>query len=202
MSTPDNNLYEFEPFLLDAGNRILLKEGVTVRLTPKAFDTLLVLVQHAMQVVEKEQLLRDVWPETFVEEGSLSRNIHELRKALGDDSSEPRYIETIPRRGYRFIAPVKVSAIESRQPGFGANELEPTIIEKHTFARVVSKEFDESDAPFLPLTQLSSGDAPARLAGRRTKRILILTVIGLTTVAALTALVFYLRRQRFVYVHI
>src|SRR5690242_9604072 len=112
MFWPDNHLYEFGPFVLDAHSRILLKDGVTVRLTPKAFDTLLVLIQHGAQVVDKEQLLKEVWPDTFVEEGSLSRNIHELRKALGDDSSEPRYIETIPKRGYRFLAPLKISALD------------------------------------------------------------------------------------------
>jgi DNA-binding winged helix-turn-helix (wHTH) protein len=109
MPWPDNHLYEFGPFVLDARSRILLKDGVTVRLTPKAFETLLVLIQHGVQVVDKEQLLKEVWPDTFVEEGSLSRNIHELRKALGDDSSQPCYIETIPKRGYRFLAPLKVS---------------------------------------------------------------------------------------------
>ena len=109
MSSPENQLYEFGPYVMDARSRILLKDGATVRLTPKAFDTLLVLVQHASQVVEKEQLLREVWPDIFVEEGSLSHNIHGLRKVFGDDSSAPRYIETIPKRGYRFVAPVKVS---------------------------------------------------------------------------------------------
>ena len=101
--------------MLDAGSRILLKDGAIVRLTPKAFDTLLVLVQHKGQLVDKEQLLKDVWPDSYVEEGSLSRNIHELRKVLGDHSSEPRYIETIPKRGYRFVAPLKVPAPEESQ---------------------------------------------------------------------------------------
>src|ERR671927_1864116 len=109
MPQADNYLYEFGPFVLDARSRILLRDGATVRLTPKAFETLLVLIQHGVQVVDKEELLKEVWPDTFVEEGSLSRNIHELRKALGDDTSQPCYIETIPKRGYRFLAPLKVS---------------------------------------------------------------------------------------------
>src|SRR5262245_57978304 len=110
MSAPDNHLYEFENFVLDADSRILFRDGLVVHLTPKAFDTLLVLVQRKGQLVDEEQLLKEVWPDSFVEEGSLSRNIHELRKALGDNSSEPRYIENIPKRGYRFVAPVKTSA--------------------------------------------------------------------------------------------
>src|SRR5215510_5566988 len=108
MLLPENHLYEFGNFVLDARSRILLKDGTTVRLTPKAFETLLVLIRNGVQVVDKDQLMKEVWPDTFVEEGSLSRNIYELRKALGDDSSEPRYIATIPKRGYRFIAPVTV----------------------------------------------------------------------------------------------
>ncbi|HEY0729621.1 MAG TPA: DPP IV N-terminal domain-containing protein, partial [Pyrinomonadaceae bacterium] len=147
MSSQDNHLYEFGPYVVDARSRILLKDGVTVRLTPKAFDTLLVLVQHASQVVEKEQLLKEVWPDIFVEEGSLSHNIHGLRKALGDDSAEPRYIETIPKRGYRFVAPVKVSQAEPAQIGFSGLEDDAVVIEKHTYARVISDEFDEPDIP-------------------------------------------------------
>ena len=70
MSSHENQLYEFGPYVIDARSRILLKDGTTVRLTPKAFDTLFVLVKHALQVVEKEQLLKEVWPDIFVEEGS------------------------------------------------------------------------------------------------------------------------------------
>jgi DNA-binding winged helix-turn-helix (wHTH) protein len=132
---------------MDTRSRILLKDGATVRLTPKAFDTLLVLVQHASQVVEKGQLLREVWPDIFIEEGSLSHNIHGLRKGLGDDSSEPRYIETIPKRGYRFVAPVKVSRTDTVQSSLGGREAETMVIEKHTFARVISDEFEETDLP-------------------------------------------------------
>src|SRR5262245_38851083 len=143
MTSSDKHLYEFAPFLLDAGSRILLKDGATVRLTPKAFETLLVLVRHAVQVVDKEKLLKEVWTDSFVEEGSLSRNIHELRKALGDDSSEPHYIETIPKRGYRFVAPVKVSGADGEQIDLASMQSEAAIIEKHTFARVISEEFEE-----------------------------------------------------------
>jgi len=161
MTSPDSHLYEFGPFLLDAASRILLKDGVTVRLTPKAFETLLVLVQHGVQVAEKEQLLKEVWPDSFVEEGSLSRNIHELRKALGDDSSEPRYIETIPKRGYRFIAPLRV--LDGGQLGPTRVEGETTVIEKHTFARVISEELEATDLPAVA-TPLSAADSVEVLA--------------------------------------
>jgi Tol biopolymer transport system component/DNA-binding winged helix-turn-helix (wHTH) protein len=150
MFRPDNHLYEFGPFVLDARSRILLREGATVRLTPKAFETLLVLVRHGVEVVDKEQLLKEVWPDTFVEEGSLSRNIHELRKALGDVTSEPSYIETIPKRGYRFVAPVKISAPDTVQTAPAVAGGETTIIEKHTFARVLSEEFEAPASESLP----------------------------------------------------
>ena len=173
MTSPDNHLYEFEPFVLDAGSRILLKDGVTVRLTPKAFETLLVLVRHGVQLVDKEQLLKEVWPDSFVEEGSLSRNIHELRKALGDDSSEPRYIETIPKRGYRFIAPVRVAEAGAGQIDVPRLEGD-TVIEKHTFARVIRKEYESTDPPVDARTLTSRDEAGAialpGVAERRRRR--------------------------------
>ena len=141
MSSQENQLYEFGPYVMDARSRILLKDGATVRLTPKAFDTLFVLVQHASQVVEKEQLLKEVWPDIFVEEGSPSHNIHGLRKALGDDSSEPRYIETIPKRGYRFVAPVKISQGAPEQVGLNAVEEDALVREEHTVPHVNSDEY-------------------------------------------------------------
>src|SRR5262245_18726675 len=171
MSAQDNHLYEFEPFVLDAANRVLLKDGATVRLTPKAIETLLVLVQHARQLVEKERLLKEVWPDSFVEEGSLSYNIHELRKALGDDSSEPRYIETIPKRGYRFVPPVKVTAVDTGQIGLTGVGGDSPIIEKHTFARVISKEFEGTDRPpqSAPWSSVAAVEA-TRLPGLADRR--------------------------------
>src|SRR5262249_16479183 len=194
-----NHLYEFEPFVLDACNRILLKGGATVRLTPKALDTLLVLVQNAVQVVEKEKLLKEVWPDSFVEEGSLSRNIHELRKALGDDSSEPRYIETIPRRGYRFVAPVRVSVVDAGQMGLTGPEGDATIIEKHTFARVISQESEGTDLPAqaVSLSPAARVEAPA-LAGvteRRKKQARrVAAVVAILLLAGALGMFGYLKR--------
>ena len=98
-----NRLYEFGPFRLDMNERVLLRDGQVAPLTPKAFDTLVVLVQNNGHVLEKEELLKAVWPDTFVEEATLAQNIFTLRKVLG---KEPSYIETIPKRGYRFTANV------------------------------------------------------------------------------------------------
>lgn len=98
----NGNLYQFGPFCLNAGERILLRDGRLVPLPPKALSTLLVLVQNIGHVVEKDVLMAEVWPAEDVEEGNLAQHICTLRKALGEN---PNYIETIPRRGYRFLEP-------------------------------------------------------------------------------------------------
>src|SRR5262245_57499418 len=107
MSHQSKHLYVFGLFRLDAGERLLLREGESVPLTPKTFDLLLALVEHHGHLVEKDELLKLVWPETFVEEANLSYNISLIRRALGDGENGQRYIETVPKRGYRFVATVR-----------------------------------------------------------------------------------------------
>src|SRR6266481_8850848 len=97
-------LYEFGPFRMDPAERKLLRGNEIVVLTPKAFDTLLLLVRNSGHLLQKNELITMLWPNTFVEEGSLSNNIFLLRKALGGD---PAFIETVPRRGYRFVGAVR-----------------------------------------------------------------------------------------------
>jgi TolB-like protein/DNA-binding winged helix-turn-helix (wHTH) protein/Tfp pilus assembly protein PilF len=97
-------LYEFGPFRLDPAERKLLRGNEIVALTPKAFDTLHLLVRNSGHLLDKDELIRTLWPDTFVEEGSLSNSIFLLRKALGE---EPAFIETVPRRGYRFVGAVR-----------------------------------------------------------------------------------------------
>lgn len=96
-------LYEFGPFRLEPIERKLLRGTEIVDVTPKAFDTLVLLVRHNGHLLEKQELIRLLWPDSFVEEGNLSNNIFLLRKALGNN---PEYIETVPRRGYRFVGAV------------------------------------------------------------------------------------------------
>jgi TolB-like protein/DNA-binding winged helix-turn-helix (wHTH) protein len=109
-------LYEFGPFQLDPDERRLLEHGRHVPLTPKAFQTLLVLVENPGRVVEKDDLLKKVWPDTFVEEATLAQNIFTLRKQLRDDRAEAVYIETVPKRGYRFAAPVRFVERSAEEP--------------------------------------------------------------------------------------
>ncbi len=101
------SFYEFAGFRLDVANRVLVRQGQPVDLTPKVFDTLLLLVQNSGQILEKDELMRALWPDSFVEEGNLSQNIFVLRKTLGDDRNGNSLIQTIPRRGYRFVASIK-----------------------------------------------------------------------------------------------
>jgi DNA-binding winged helix-turn-helix (wHTH) protein/tetratricopeptide (TPR) repeat protein len=104
---PDGHFYEFGPFRLDPAERLLLREDAPVTLTPKVFDILLLLVRSGGRALSKEEFMREVWPDSFVEEGNLNRQISTLRKALGDGRGEQRFIETIPKRGYRFVAGVR-----------------------------------------------------------------------------------------------
>ncbi|HXE76039.1 MAG TPA: tetratricopeptide repeat protein [Candidatus Xenobia bacterium] len=113
MRQETQNFYEFGPFRLLASEGLLLRDNQPVPLPPKAIDTLLVLVRQSGHVVLKDELMQEVWPDTFVEESNLTQNIFLLRKALGEGSEGQTYIETIPKRGYRFVAPVRSTGAES-----------------------------------------------------------------------------------------
>lgn len=106
MSRLTKHSYEFGPFRLDAREGLLLHDGEIVPLSPKAFDMLVALVENSGRLLEKNELMQTLWPDTFVEEGSLAQNISLLRKAL-DESESQKFIETVPRRGYRFVASVR-----------------------------------------------------------------------------------------------
>src|SRR5215813_6701850 len=100
-------LYEFGPFRLDPSQDLLLEGTRKIPLTPKAYQTLLVLVEHRGRTLGKDELLQKVWPDAFVEEATLAQNIFTLRKQLRDDKEAALYIETVPKRGYRFVADVR-----------------------------------------------------------------------------------------------
>lgn len=104
--------YEFGPFVLDTLQQTLLKEGKPVALTPKTYDTLLFLVRNSGRMLLKEELMRSLWPDSFVEESNLTQQVSMIRRALGECASDPRYIVTVPSRGYRFIADVRSWVVE------------------------------------------------------------------------------------------
>ena len=103
--------------MLDDGQKVLLRSGRPLPLAPKVLETLLILVQNSGRIVEKEELMKRLWPDTYVEESNLTYTIVQLRKTLGDDARSPRYIETIPRRGYRFIMEVLSDEAEKDHEG-------------------------------------------------------------------------------------
>ena len=92
-----NHLYRFGEFTVDADQRVLLRHGKPLLLAPKVLETLLTLVQNGGRIIEKEELMKRLWPDTFVEESNLTYCIVQLRKTLGDEARHPRYIETIPK---------------------------------------------------------------------------------------------------------
>src|SRR5439155_4199361 len=98
--------YHFGPFRIDLSSLRLLRGDEPIPIAPKAFDTLLVLIQQRDRLLLKDELLHAVWADAFVSEDSLTQNITALRRALGDDPANPQFIATIPRRGYRFVASV------------------------------------------------------------------------------------------------
>ena len=135
-------IYEFGPFRLEPSERKLLRGNEIVALTPKAFDTLVLLVRNGGHLMEKDELLRRLWPDSFVEEGSLSNNIFMLRKALGED---PPFIETVPRRGYRFVGAVR------QLPDAAPTRLEKPLVEGHReVANEVSMDLRPSSAVVKP----------------------------------------------------
>jgi DNA-binding winged helix-turn-helix (wHTH) protein/TolB-like protein/Flp pilus assembly protein TadD len=147
MSTNRRHFYDFGPFRVDELERVLLRGEDVVPLTPKAFEILLVLVESSGHVLTKEQLMKRVWPDSFVEEANLSHNIYKLREALGEGRDGEKFIETLPRRGYRFVA--KVTEMDDQ-----GSDL---IVEEHSRARIVVEEDDASEnlieAPTAPPMQ-------------------------------------------------
>jgi TolB-like protein/DNA-binding winged helix-turn-helix (wHTH) protein/Tfp pilus assembly protein PilF len=128
--------FQFGPFLLDPDERTLRNGDERMDLPPRVFDTLLVLVNHSGRLLEKDQLMRDVWPDATVEENNLTQAIYLLRKVLRDGEGGERYIETVPKRGYRFVA--RVLELGS-----------PNIVDTGTNATTAAKAEDRAVAPAL-----------------------------------------------------
>lgn len=144
MSNQSKHLYEFGVFRLDAAERRLLRNGEPVAITPKAFDTLIALVENSGRILEKDRLLEKVWPDTIVEEATLAQNISTLRKVLSEGDSENQYIETIPKHGYRFVASVR----DLR------GNIDTLIVEKQTKSRIVIEEEESTDTRLRALVDI------------------------------------------------
>jgi DNA-binding winged helix-turn-helix (wHTH) protein/tetratricopeptide (TPR) repeat protein len=131
MYRENQHLYEFGPFRLDPQRRQLRRGDTAVPLTPKAFETLLVLVENRNRVVPKDDLMKTLWPDSFVEESNLSQNIFVLRKALDDSAQQKRYIANVPGRGYQFVETVR---------DVGLEEEEELVVATHSSSRVLIEE--------------------------------------------------------------
>jgi len=118
---PEERLYQFGPFRLDPAERLLLHEGQAVPLSPKAFDLLVLLTENSGHLLEKDDLMKKIWPETVVEEVNLAHNISIIRRALASRGDVHEYVETVPKRGYRFVAPVQNLA--AKNVGQAATEI-------------------------------------------------------------------------------
>jgi TolB-like protein/DNA-binding winged helix-turn-helix (wHTH) protein/Tfp pilus assembly protein PilF len=125
-------LYEFGPFRLNPAERLLLRDQRIVSLPPKAFDTLLLLVEQSGHLMTKEEMLKRLWPNTFVEEANLAQYISAIRRALGDREGGEPYIETVPKAGYRFVAETRTVATEP------VDAMAPTALEETAPASAVS----------------------------------------------------------------
>jgi pimeloyl-ACP methyl ester carboxylesterase/DNA-binding winged helix-turn-helix (wHTH) protein len=134
MNRPANRCYLFDGFRVDVSERLLFRENREVPLTPKVFDTLLVLLENSSHVLTKKELMQQVWPDSFVEENNLAQNISILRKALGEGKEGEQYIQTVPKRGYRFVADVRTN-----------EEEESVMVRERTRARIVVERSDDDE---------------------------------------------------------
>ena len=166
MSAPLSPIYEFGDFRLDPIKRLLWKNGATVPLTSRVFETLLCLVEHHDTVLDKEQLMEAVWPNSVVEENNLTQNIYTLRRLFGESPSSHRFIVTVPGRGYRFVAEVRTKDDNAAEPLLSAH---PSV----------------GQMPELPVSQ----PADSEVIPERRKRLkifyLLLVVTGMMAVAIL-----------------
>jgi DNA-binding winged helix-turn-helix (wHTH) protein/TolB-like protein len=173
MAEERNVSYEFGPFRLDTRERILLRDGGVVALTPRLFDILLVLVENRGHILEKERVLKAVWQDTIVEEGNLTRNVSTLRKALGERPNNPQYIQTIPWRGYRFVADVREVA----------DQIDELVIEERSSSRILIETDDSGkDADELEAGTHPNDRAKSTIAAKQKRRLLTFAVAGVLIV--------------------
>ena len=167
MSKETKHFYEFGPFRIDPHRQLLLRSGEPVPLTSKAFETLLVLVQHSEKLVSKDELMKQLWPDTFVEESNLTQHISMLRKALGESPQDRRYVVTMPGRGYRFAERVKEIS----------EDCGDLVLEGHSVQQVTIEESEDR--------QRSAAELPAGARAHRNHRAWIGAAAGFVALVAL-----------------
>jgi eukaryotic-like serine/threonine-protein kinase len=193
------HLYEFGVFRLDPQERTFARNGQRMPLAPKAFDTLLILVERSGRVVRKDELLRSLWPDSFVEENNLTQHISALRRALGTEPGE--YIETVPKLGYRFVCPVREVGEDGPVP-LGAGETEVVVSRRtrtHIVLREEIEEEEDSEEDTTAVARTSPHSVTATIAGQRSPAVSykqIATLLGLVIVAIAGTVLFLEVRSR------
>ena len=176
--------YEFSSFRLDAARRVLFMQGTPLLLPPKVFNTLLVLVERRGQVVEKDELMKLLWPDSFVEEANLTQNVSLLRKLLGEVPNDHRYIVTVPGRGYRFVAEVAESGNEETDLIVKERTRSPIVI---TQEGKLGPPSEEEKVPFATQEKLSTpGGSSASVGGSSRRRAPLLSRKAIALAALLT----------------
>ncbi len=189
MAKPSSPLYEFGPFRLDPAERLLARAGQAVPLTPKAFDTLLYFVENQQRLLTKDELIAQIWPDSFVEESNLAQNVSAVRRALGEKPGGGHYIETVPKRGYRFVGDAKKvwaqaprSAVRpAYAPAHGEAGMADELLTLETqaaaaagFATDHTDEFFTEDeqavAPLPQLSRVSTATAPSSTMAEQPSR--------------------------------
>ncbi len=162
MFPPDKAIYEFGPYRLEPSERLLLRIDRPVNVPPKAFETLLLLVRNSGHVLSKEELMQELWPDTYVEENNLTQQISQLRRALGGAEDGGDYIETVPRLGYRFAAPVREGTAFPRQ--------EIRVQRRMRTRIVVKEEHEESSEETETNLNIQNGELENHAEGRSLRR--------------------------------
>jgi DNA-binding winged helix-turn-helix (wHTH) protein len=166
---PQQDTFRFGPFRLDVSERVLMRRGRPVSLTPKAFATLLALVEKSGHVVEKDELVKVVWPDSYVEEANLAQNIFKLRQVLGKNRLGEPYIETVPRRGYRFLGLVRAPKDPSADQEVRVSSKALKTVRKRN---VSSKSQTIKSLAILPLTNAGSDEHTEYLSDGITESII------------------------------
>jgi DNA-binding winged helix-turn-helix (wHTH) protein/TolB-like protein/Flp pilus assembly protein TadD len=183
MSGPDRELFEFDSFRLDPAEHRLLRDGEPVPLEPKVFETLLALVRRRGSLVAKDELMQAVWPDSFVEESNLTRNISVLRKALSGTDGGRQYIETVPKRGYRFVGDVR--AIPEEQTAVIVQSAKVTVVVEEEESDEATTERGERPAEPAPLAASGSmRPAPGAIERHKTAVVLALSLALVALAAA------------------
>src|ERR1041384_1084900 len=170
MNRTPGQVYEFGSFTVDPVERVLLRDRTPVSLTQKGFDLLLFLIENSGHVVEKDRLMKEIWPDTFVEESNLTQNISVLRKVLQDRGHQ--YIQTVPRRGYRFVGHLQETTTETH-----------LVVEEHARARLIIED-QISDAPTTAAVNgiASPISVAAKPVGNKVVVAVVISILLLVTV--------------------